>query len=350
MKLSEVLTPSFRQLGRELDLKVEMFEGRLVVIAPMWRKALSTESQFCQAVVAAGYLTVEQMLRAARRYRLGSTLQGGVIFWQIDGQGDIYDGKVMYYRPDCHRDKQRHPTWVSAMLTQRCHWPDADRMTTRHCLFGLHLLNEVTPAEDEVTRKAQKTQKSCASTHGEENFSDFRDFRVTYPPAEDEVTRKAQKTQKSYASTHREENFCDFRDFRVKNQPKDFCVTYPPVCVVESEKSAVILSEYFPQHIWMASGGMGNVQPDKFRPLRGRRVMLFPDTDPDGKTYQRWHEAALLVMQQPFWEHSPPITVSSLLERRATPEQKRRKIDLVDFLFEASNPTVWSLQTPRIQR
>ena len=260
MKLSDVLTPSFRLLGLELGLKVEVFEGRLVIIAPMWRKALSTESQFCRAVVSAGYLTEAQMQRAVRRYRLGCTRQGGVIFWQIAADGDIYDGKVMYYREDCHRDKQRHPTWGSTLLARRHRWADAERMTTRHCFFGTHLL-----------------QDSCNS----------------------------------------------FNSLPKKN-----------IAVVESEKSAVILSEHFPQHVWLATGGLGNVQTDKFRPLRGRKIILFPDTDPDGKTFKAWYDAAQLVMQQPFWEDSPPIIVSPLLEQHATAEQKRRKIDLVDFLFE----------------
>ena len=279
MKLSDVLTPSFRLSGRELDLKVEVFEGRLVVIAPLWRRALSTESLFCRAVVSAGYLTEEQMQHAARRYRLGRTRQGGVIFWQIDADGDICDGKVMYYCEDCHRDKQRHPTWVSTLLQRRYRWADAERMTTRHCFFGLHLLGS----------------EKC---------------RV--------------KSEKFATAVHTKQNSCNSFNSWLKNN----------IAVVESEKSAVILSEHFPQHVWLATGGLGNVQADKFRPLRGHRVTLFPDTDPDGKTFKAWYDAAQLVMQQPFWEDSPPITVSPLLELHATEEQKRRKIDLVDYLFE----------------
>ena len=38
-------------------------------------------------------------------------------------------------------------------------------------------------------------------------------------------------------------------------------------------------------------------------------------------------------MASPFWEGSPPIRVSGLLEQQATPAQKAAKIDLVDFLF-----------------
>ena len=60
---------------------------------------------------------------------------------------------------------------------------------------------------------------------------------------------------------------------------------------------------------------------------------MFPDTDPDGIAFKRWSDAANLVMRQLFWEDSPPIRVSPILEQQATSEQKQRKIDLVDFLF-----------------
>ena len=106
------------------------------------------------------------------------------------------------------------------------------------------------------------------------------------------------------------------------------------VCVVEAEKTAVILSERYPEYVWLAAGGLGEVQVDKFRPLRRHKVIMFPDTDPEGIAYKRWYEAAQLVMQQPFWEGAPPIRVSPILEQHASPEQKARKIDLVDFLFD----------------
>ena len=85
-------------------------------IAAFWEAWMSTESVFCRAVVKCGYLTEEQMQRAAERYRLGRSQDGGVIFWQIDEEGRTRDGKIMYYREDCHRDKSRHPSWASARL------------------------------------------------------------------------------------------------------------------------------------------------------------------------------------------------------------------------------------------
>jgi len=241
----------------------------------LWQNCLSTDNQFCEAVVRAGFLTREQMLHAAGRYCIGSSKRGGVIFWQIDHEGRVHDGKVMYYLPDCHRnkDKAAHPTWVSAILAHReaalakslnlepfalNREPLTLNRVSSHCFFGLHQLS---------------TLHASLST---------------------------------------------------------------VIAIVESEKTAFILSELYPQCIWMASGGLGEVQPDKFHALRGRTVMMFPDTDPKGIAFRRWSEAADLVMHQLFWEDSPPIRVSPILEQHATAEQKQRKIDLIDFLFDSS--------------
>ena len=220
----------------------------------MWRKSLSINSSFCKALVSTGYLTWQQMLDAVCRYRLGADRKGRVIFWQIDRDECICDGKVMAYGPDCHRlkEKEHAPTWVSALLAKR-HGGKQEGDIVRHCLFGLHLLKD--------------------------------------------------------------------RDLQ-------------PVAVVEAEKTAVILSAYYPQYVWLATGGLFEVQPEKFRPLKGRKVILFPDADPDGKAYAYWYEAAQQVMAQPYWDDSPPIRVSALLEQHATADQRRRKIDLVEFITE----------------
>ena len=245
----------------------------------LWMRCLSMDSQFCEAVVSRGYLTQEQMLHAACHYRLGASRQGGVIFWQIDQEGRVRDGKVMYYLPDCHRNKAHKPTWVSYLLRRRDPFPNAAHETS-HCFFGLHLISE---------------KRATLGTD----------------PSEQQSEKRKVKSEK--CNPH--------------------CCT---VAVVEAEKTAVILSELYPQYIWLASGGLGEVQPDKFRALRGCKVILFPDTDPDGIAYSRWSNAAEEVMRSVFWEGSPPIRVSRILEDHATEEQKRRKIDLVDFITESS--------------
>ena len=101
--------------------------------------------------------------------------------------------------------------------------------------------------------------------------------------------------------------------------------------MVESEKTAIICSELLADEhfLWMASGGFSRLSAKLLEPLKGRKVILIPDTDADGTAYQGWlrkAEEAKRLMDQ-------PITVSNLLERFATGEEKSRKIDLADFLI-----------------
>ena len=78
------------------------------------------------------------------------------------------------------------------------------------------------------------------------------------------------------------------------------------------------------------SNGLFELTADKLFPLRHHRIILFPDTDPDLTAYTRWYEVA----QEARHRYGLNVSVSPLLEQRATPEQKQRKIDLVEFLFE----------------
>ena len=279
----------------------------------LWRRCLAINSQFCEAVVKAGYLTWEQMVSAACKYRLGATRQGGVIFWQIDQEERVRDGKVMYYRTDCHRDKQHNPTWVSALLRKRDPFPNSPHETS-HCFFGTHLLTENGyKGHTEITEITERPK-------GQIEITDDTDY---------------------FLNT----DFMDYKDYAAKAAPAQpvpealsviSVISVCPkksVCVVEAEKTAVIMSELYPQYVWLAAGGLGEVQVEKFRPLSGHKVILFPDTDPEGIAFKRWSDAATLVMNQVFWEDSPPIRVSPLLEIHATPEQKAAKIDLIDFLF-----------------
>lgn len=50
------------------------------------------------------------------------------------------------------------------------------------------------------------------------------------------------------------------------------------VCIVESEKSALVCACRYPQFLWLATGGCSNLQPEKLRPLMDRRVVVYPDS------------------------------------------------------------------------
>ena len=107
----------------------------------------------------------------------------------------------------------------------------------------------------------------------------------------------------------------------------------PPICIVESEQSAVVLSELLPECIWMAYATTLHLSPDLFAPLEGRNVTLFPRTDPTLSTFLFFEDFADLVRRH----YDIDITVDATLEDYATADQKERCIDILDFILESLN-------------
>ncbi|MFT5725353.1 MAG: hypothetical protein ACI9JN_002478 [Bacteroidia bacterium] len=95
-----------------------------------------------------------------------------------------------------------------------------------------------------------------------------------------------------------------------------------PVAVVESEKTAVIASAYLPQFIWVATGGLSNLSKEKCSILKGRNVTLFPDLNGFEKWNDKAKELSLIAS----------VTVSNLLELKATDMEKKQGLDLADYL------------------
>lgn len=208
-----------------------------------------TNNEFTRALINSKILTPEQMQHATEVFRL-STANDNVIFWQIDRDNHIREGKVMYYQADAHRSHTRKPVTVSWLLKQEKQL--SDDWKAKYCLFGLHQIKE----QDE----------------------------------------------------HQ-------------------------IAIVESEKTAIICSELLASEnfIWLAAGGSSNLSVQSLQPLKGRKVIIFPDTDPQGTTYQEW----LTIAQEASKQFGHPITVSNLLELHATEDQKKRKIDIADFIIES---------------
>ena len=110
------------------------------------------------------------------------------------------------------------------------------------------------------------------------------------------------------------------------------------ICIVKSEASAVVLSELFPESLWMATVNPLHLDIRYFEPLRGHDLMLFPPTDETMSTYVSWLEVADQLRRLYF--SSPQdrgsITVNPILEDHATASQKARHIDLLAFLEEGN--------------
>ncbi len=155
-------------------------------------------------------LTEDVALSLARRYYVGTSQDGGTVFWQVDESGAVRTGKIIHYDADTLKrlkqwpnGRERTPQWAHTKLR-------GTGYQLRQCLFGQHLLA---------------------------------------------LDRKR------------------------------------PVAIVEAEKTAVVCAVYLPAYLWLATGGCGAPQfkqPDVVAALRGREVLLFPDTG----TIDKWETYA----------------------------------------------------------
>ena len=136
----------------------------------------------------------------------------------------------MHYCSDCHRDKDKSPTWVSWIMKHRQHKLSLDARTEK-CLFGLHLLLTDADCDDVeiAVVESEKTAVICSEL----------------------FTLKSMK-----------------------------------------EKYSISNIDIKPNILWMATGGISNISSKLLMPLKGYKVTLFPDTDTDGTAYRHWTDMA----------------------------------------------------------
>lgn len=97
-----------------------------------------------------------------------------------------------------------------------------------------------------------------------------------------------------------------------------------PVAIVESEKTAIIASVYFPSLTWLAVGSLNNLNAEKCAILAGRKVVLFPDIN----GFEKWNSTAKKL------SHLAVFSVSELLEHKAGAAERRQGYDLADYLIQ----------------
>lgn len=110
---------------------------------------------------------------------------------------------------------------------------------------------------------------------------------------------------------------CLFGEHLIKKYPQK------PIMLVESEKTAIIMTCYHPCFNWLATGGLQNLKAEKIYPIRKNNIMAYPDL----KCYELWKDKAEKINN----EIGSNILVSHYLEEVATPEQKELGLDIADF-------------------
>ena len=243
-----------------------------------------------------GRLSVAQMQRACERYYLGKSKSGKAIFWMIDDMMEPLDAHI-------------GERWISEMLKKR--EPMLEYWPVEHCLFGLHLLN---PAERISPAEIAALELCSLATEGTQEMAEMASQAKWIALTDD--------TDYTDIPSQREVSVISAISVGPNNSR--------PICVVESEASAVVLSELFPESIWMAYATTGHLTPDLFAPLEGQTVILYPRTDSTLSTYLFFSD----LVDQTLRFYDLDLSVDTTLEDYATAAQKEREIDLVDFLLE----------------
>ena len=165
---------------------------------------------------------VEETIAA---YCVGHGKNGHTIFWQLDEKGQLRTGKMMKYRTDGHRDKEASWNFDFIHSTLAKHW-DAERreMVEEPPYPFPHLYNP----------DKQEMKQTLYGMH-----------------LLDKYKRKDVSQE---------------------------------VRIVESEKTAILMAIAYGNHtkqVWMACGGIENINRDKLKPIidQGRRIILYPDRD-----------------------------------------------------------------------
>lgn len=112
-----------------------------------------------------------------------------------------------------------------------------------------------------------------------------------------------------------------------------YCHEALPISIVEREEAAVVLSELFPEHIWLAYVTFSELTPGLMAQLEGRTVIFHINADIHLDTYVFFDDYRRVIEDM----YDINITIDDRLDDYATDDQKRRGIDLLDYLLESLN-------------
>ncbi|WP_299590965.1 DUF6371 domain-containing protein [Mucilaginibacter sp.] len=243
------------------------------IIEPIWLgRTIGNENPDNFTTYLYSRFGYDESQKLKQLYNIGTSnhWDGATIFWYIDARNVVRTGKVMLY--DIATGKRvkepfNHVTWMHSLLRKE---RDKISPATEGGLFHIHRACDV--------------------------------WKLAELPPLNFVLKQ-----------------CLFGEHLLPFFPNK------SVAVVESEKTAVIASHFCPDFLWLATGGLNNLTPQKLSILKNRKVMLFPDIN----AYDLWKIKADAIKQQfPTMQ----ISVSSYLEKKASAFDKVNGLDIADVL------------------
>lgn len=198
------------------------------------------------------------------QFRLGTSAYwpGSCVFWLIDEQGRTRGGQVVLYDETGHTVKQQRPDGTLYRCTRWAHTALAH---------------------------------ACRQ-------------RGTPPPAW--LSEYEQNGQKSP---------CLFGLPQLDTFP-----ARQPVAIVESAKTAMLCTPYWPEFVWLATMGQSYLTAERLAPVRARRIVLFPDAG----SLEDWQRRAEKLRESGF-----SVKVAPELETLVDPTERAAGLDLADILL-----------------
>jgi len=104
------------------------------------------------------------------------------------------------------------------------------------------------------------------------------------------------------------------------------------IALVESEKTACLMSQFFDKYLWLSTGSLTGLKIKKMDALKDRKIILYPDLGISKNNitpYQFWSKRC-----EEFKALGFDISISDLLEKKATEEQRKSGFDIADYFIE----------------
>ncbi len=106
-----------------------------------------------------------------------------------------------------------------------------------------------------------------------------------------------------------------------------------PIALVESEKTACIMSLIFEKYLWLATGSLQGLNEEKIEVLKNRKIILYPDLGIEGKNgspFTQWNSISKKLKPKGF-----DIQISSLLEEKGTIKERENGLDIADYFLKS---------------
>lgn len=167
-----------------------------------------------------------RVVRTASEYLIGTLRNGSTIFWYMAYDGTVRSGKIMRYQQNGHRDKRKY------LPDGNGGWKFSPPVDWMHSFLSREgLLNEWSREDIDPDK-----------------------FKIDWQP---QTTLFGEHLLHDPARRHL------------------------PVCIVESEKSAIIGDLHNPDYLWLATGGLSFLREERIAAvqMQGREIILIPDRD-----------------------------------------------------------------------